>query len=78
MEGEGPCVCKPLILDIQEKQQDTLNDNTEEKPDKSAATKLFFVMGGFLVCWIPYFIWLPTVHLLVIKKFNSRFYTNSD
>ena len=71
---EAPCACKPLILDTQEKPIDTLIDVSDEKPDKSAATKLLFVMGGFLSCWIPYFIWLPTVHLLVIKMLDSRMY----
>ena len=64
VEGEGPCVCKPLILDCQQ-QKDSLMKNSVDKPDVCVATKLLFVMGGFLMCWLPYFVWLPTVHLLV-------------
>ena len=30
-----------------------------------AARNLISVMAGFLICWLPYFIWLPTSTLMV-------------
>jgi hypothetical protein len=32
-----------------------------------AAMSLSFIMGGFLICWLPFFIWMPLVHLMVRK-----------
>ena len=60
-------VSKPLILDSNDKMIEVFIDSPAEKHDASAATKLIFVMGGFLICWLPYFVWLPTVHLLVCR-----------
>ena len=31
-----------------------------------------FIMGGFLVCWLPFFIWMPLVHLMVKPVVNKR------
>ena len=33
--------------------------------EAKAAISLSFIMGGFLVCWMPFFIWMPVVHILV-------------
>jgi hypothetical protein len=33
--------------------------------EAKAAVSLSFIMGGFLVCWLPFFVWMPLVHLLV-------------
>ena len=33
--------------------------------DPRTARKLILVMTGFLICWMPYFIWLPTFTLMV-------------
>ena len=63
--GLEPRVSNPLILDRYDKTLEDLTQSHTEKQDASAATKLIFVMGGFLVCWLPYFVWLPTVHILV-------------
>ena len=45
--------------------------NRFEKFSKSdearAAKNLISVMAGFLICWLPYFIWLPTSTLMVPK-----------
>ena len=38
---------------------------SEKKTELSAANKLFLVMVGFLICWLPYFLWLPFSTLLV-------------
>ena len=66
INDENP-VSKPLILDSNDKMIEVFIDSPAEKHDASAATKLIFVMGGFLICWLPYFVWLPTVHLLVCR-----------
>ena len=63
---ENP-VSNPLILTSLDITHVVLNENSAEKQDASAATKLIFMMGGFLVCWLPYFVWLPTVHLLDLQ-----------
>ena len=39
-------------------------EKTKSKEAK-AALSLSFIMGGFLVCWLPFFIWMPLVHLMV-------------
>ncbi|XP_023324217.1 octopamine receptor beta-2R [Eurytemora carolleeae] len=35
--------------------------------EAKAAISLSFIMGGFLVCWMPFFIWMPVVHILDIQ-----------
>ena len=37
----------------------------EGEDDPRTARKLILVMTGFLICWMPYFIWLPTFTLMV-------------
>ena len=36
-----------------------------------AALSLGFLMGAFLVCWLPFFIWMPLVTVMV----SSEYYT---
>ena len=56
----------PLILEnsnvIVEKR-----DELSPQNDAGAARKLLTVMAGFLICWLPYFIWLPTSTILEIE-----------
>ena len=56
----------PLILEntnvIVEKRNEEIPKN-----DAGAARKLLTVMAGFLVCWLPYFIWLPTSTILELE-----------
>ena len=41
------------------------NKESEENIEASASVKLIMVMVVFLLCWLPFFLWLPVVHLLV-------------
>ena len=46
--SDEPRGSNPLILDRYDKTLEVLTDSPSEKQDASAATKLIFVMGGFL------------------------------
>ncbi|XP_023331498.1 octopamine receptor beta-3R [Eurytemora carolleeae] len=43
------------------------NRANERRKEVKAAVSLGFIMGGFLVCWLPFFIWMPLVHLMEIE-----------
>ena len=42
--------------------------STEIGKETRAALSLGFLMGSFLVCWLPFFIWMPLVTVMVILK----------
>lgn len=69
---DNPVRCHPLILTgLDVKNNQTMNnESSAQKQDASAASKLIFVMAAFLVCWLPYFVWLPTVHILVSCRYS--------
>ena len=48
-----------------ESQNNQIEDMSDKRRDASAAKKLFLVIIGFLICWLPYFLWLPFSTLLV-------------
>ena len=39
--------------------------STEMGREARAAMSLGFLMGAFLVCWLPFFIWMPLVTIMV-------------
>ena len=39
--------------------------STEMGREARAALSLGFLMGAFLVCWLPFFIWMPRVTIMV-------------
>ena len=39
--------------------------SSDRRAEVKAAMSLSFIMGGFLICWLPFFIWMPLVHLMV-------------
>ena len=39
--------------------------STEMGREARAALSLGFLMGAFLVCWLPFFIWMPLVTIMV-------------
>ena len=57
----------PLIIERQQDRtgQERKLSEDDQRSDATAARKLIVVMAGFLFCWLPYFIWLPTSTLLV-------------
>ena len=52
--------------------------SAEAEEDPRTARKLILVMTGFLICWMPYFIWLPTFTLMVsnITTICNMFFLN--
>ena len=55
----------PDIIIITSSEIQPIQQISEDKTEFSAANKLFLVMAGFLICWLPYFLWLPFSTLLV-------------
>ena len=37
--------------------------------EAKASMTLVFLMGAFLICWLPFFIWMPLVTVMVGQLF---------
>ena len=59
-----PILSENINVKIESRSVSRTGDVSAED-DPRTARKLILVMTGFLICWMPYFIWLPTFTLMV-------------
>ena len=59
---------QPAIL-VNQEAGDAMRHEQEPKTEEAkSARKLILAIAAVLVCWLPYFIWLPTSTILVGSK----------
>lgn len=74
--SEGEDTGDPDMIFVTSSDIQPIQQISEKKTEASAANKLFLVMAGFLICWLPYFLWLPFSTLLVNIFFYHHFRKN--
>ena len=59
---------------LNQSSEEERSEGTEIRKETRAALSLGFLMGAFLVCWLPFFIWMPLVTVMVWKKTEKEKY----
>ena len=73
MTGEDEDTGDPDVIFVASSGIQPIQEMSEKKTETSAANKLFLVIAGFLICWLPYFLWLPFSTLLVSISLKSSY-----